>query len=201
LWYVAMTKDKHNAADGCFSTACYYNRGYFSPNKNTLNGGHMKQKVKVIVLALSIGIFLAGVSMPVLAEEKPADNMQLVKDKIKADKKLFVADNMQLTEKEAKGFWPVYESFQKDLVKHNEKLIKLIEDYAQNYDTMTDQKAQTLTKDYLALETARVKLLQSYVPKFSKVLGDKKTARYLQLENKINAVLRFDLAANIPLVK
>jgi hypothetical protein len=161
----------------------------------------MKEKVKVIVLALSIGIFLAGVTMPALAEDKPADNMQLVKDKIKADKKLFVADNMQLTEKEAKGFWPVYESFQKDLGKHNERLLKMIEDYAQNYETMTDQKAQIFTRDYLALETARVKLLQSYVPKFSKVLGNKKTARYLQLENKINAVLRFDLAANIPLVK
>ena len=105
----------------------------------------MKAKIKAIVLALTIGIFLAGVTMPALAEDKPADNMQLVKEKIKADKKLFVADNMQLTEKEAKGFWPVYESFQKDIGKHNEKLIKLIEDYAQNYETMTDQKAQAMT--------------------------------------------------------
>jgi hypothetical protein len=161
----------------------------------------MKAKVNVIILALTIGIFLAGVTVPVLAEDKPADNMQLVKDKIKADKKLFVAENMELTEKEAKGFWPVYESFQKDLTSHNGKLLKLIEDYAQNYETMTDQKAQALTKDYLALETARVKLLQSYVPKFSKVLGNIKTARYLQLENKISAVLKFELAANIPLVK
>jgi G:T/U-mismatch repair DNA glycosylase len=161
----------------------------------------MKAKIKSVVLALTIGIFLSGVTMPVLAEDKPADTMQLVKDKIKADKKLFVAENMQLTEKDGKGFWPVYESYQKDLGKHNEKLIKLIEDYAQNYETMTDQKAQAMTKDYLALETARVKLLQSYVPKFSKVLGDKKTARYLQLENKISAVLKFELAANIPLVK
>ena len=161
----------------------------------------MKAKVNVIILALFIGIFLAGVTVPVLAEDKPADNMQLVKDKIKADKKLFVAENMELTEKEAKGFWPVYESFQKDLTSHNGKLLKLIEDYAQNYDTMTDRKAQALTQDYLALETARVKLLQSYVPKLSKALGDKKTARYLQLENKISAVLKFELAANIPLVK
>jgi hypothetical protein len=161
----------------------------------------MKAKITALFLALSIGIFLVGVTVPVIAEDKPADNMQLVKDKIKADKKLFVSDNMQLTEKEAKGFWPVYESFQKDLGKHNEKLLKLIDNYAQNYETMTDQAAQALTKDYLALEAARVKLLQGYVPKFSKVIGDKKTARYLQLENKISAVLRFELAANIPLVK
>jgi hypothetical protein len=161
----------------------------------------MKAKINAVVLALFIAVFLAGITMPALAEDKPADNMQLVKDKIKADKKLFVAENMELTEKEAKGFLPVYESFQKDLTSHNGKLLRLIEDYAANYETMTDQKAQALTKDYLALETARVKLLQTYVPKFSKVLGNIKATRYLQLENKINAVLKFELAANIPLVK
>jgi hypothetical protein len=127
--------------------------------------------------------------------------MQLVKEKMKADKKLFVADNMQLTEKEGKAFWPVYESYQKDIGKLNDRLLKLIDEYAQNYETMTDQTAQSLTNKYLALETERVKMLQSYVPRISKAVGMKKAARYLQLENKINAIVRFELAANIPLVK
>jgi hypothetical protein len=161
----------------------------------------MLAKTKALVIVLTLTIFLTGVTMPVLAEEKPADNMQLVKEKIKADKKLFVADNMQLTEKEGKSFWPVYESYQKDLGKLNERLLKLIDEYAQSYETMTDQAAQNLTNKYLALESERVKLLQSYVPKVSKAVGSKKTARYMQLENKINAVIRFELAANIPLVK
>ena len=161
----------------------------------------MKGKTKALVLVLTLTIFLAGVAMPALAEEKPADNMQLVQEKIKADKKLLVAENMQLTEKEAKAFWPVYESYQKDLGKLNERLIKLIDEYAKNYETMTDQTAQSLTNKYLALESERVKILQSYVPKVSKAVGSKKAARYLQLENKINAIVRFELAANIPLVK
>ena len=161
----------------------------------------MLAKTKALVLVLTLTIFLAGVTMPALAEDKPADNMQLVKEKMKADKKLLVAENMQLTEKEDKAFWPVYDSYQKDLGKLNERLLKLIDEYAQNYETMTDQAAQGLTNKYLALESERVKLLQSYVPKVSKAVGSKKTARYMQLENKINAVIRFELAANIPLVK
>jgi hypothetical protein len=161
----------------------------------------MKGKTKALVLVLTVTIFLAGVTMPVLAEDKPADNMQLVKEKMKADKKLLVSENMQLTEKEAKVFWPVYDSYQKDLGKLNERLIKLIDEYAQNYETMTDQTAQSLTNKYLALESERVKMLQSYVPKISKAVGSKKAARYLQLENKISAVVKFELAANIPLVK
>jgi hypothetical protein len=50
----------------------------------------------VLVLSLS--------SLPALAQDEPADNMQLVRDKIKADKKLFVAQAMGLTESEAKAF-------------------------------------------------------------------------------------------------
>ena len=161
----------------------------------------MKGKTKALVLVLTLTIFLAGVTMPALAEEKPADNMQILQEKIKADKKLLVSENMQLTEKEAKAFWPVYDSYQKDLGKLNERLLQLIDEYAKNYETMTDQTAQNLTNKYLALESERVKLLQSYVPKISKAVGSKKAARYLQLENKISAVVKFELAANIPLVK
>ena len=161
----------------------------------------MLAKTKALVLVLTLTILLAGVTMPALAEDKPADNMQLVKEKMKADKKLLVAENMQLTEKEDKAFWPVYDSYQKDLGKLNERLLKLIDEYAQNYETMTDQAAQGLTNKYLALESERVKMLQSYVPKISKAVGSKKAARYLQLENKISAVVKFELAANIPLVK
>ena len=161
----------------------------------------MKGKTKTLVLALTLTIFLAGLTLPALAEEKPADNMQLVKEKMKADKKLLVAENMELTEKEGKAFWPVYESYQKDLGKLNERLLKLIEEYAKNYETMTDQTAQSLTSKYLALESERVKLLQSYMPKVSTAVGSKKAARYLQIENKVSAIVRFELAADIPLVK
>jgi hypothetical protein len=161
----------------------------------------MKGKTTTFVLVLTLTIFLAGITMPALAEDKPADTMKLVQEKIKADKKLFVAENMQLTEKEAKAFWPVYESYQKDLGKLNDRLLKLIEEYAKNYKTMTDQTAQDLTNNYLTLESDRVKLLQSYVPKVSTAVGSKKAARYIQLENKISAIVRFDLAAKIPLVK
>jgi len=161
----------------------------------------MLAKTKAVVIVLTLTVFLTGVTMPALAEEKPADNMQLVQEKMKADKKLLVSENMELTEKEAKAFWPVYESYQKELGKLNDRLLKLIDEYAQSYETMTDQTAQNLTNKYLALESERVKLLQTYVPKVSKAVGSKKAARYLQLENKINAIVRFELAANIPLVK
>jgi hypothetical protein len=135
------------------------------------------------------------------AQEKPADNMQLVREKIQTDKKLFIAQNMNLTESEAKVFWPVYENYQKDLAKLVDKTVKLVENYAANYQTMTEEAAKELINGYLAIEGERVTLMQSFLPKFRKVLPEKKVARYYQLENKIDAVVNYGLARQIPLVK
>jgi hypothetical protein len=135
------------------------------------------------------------------AQEKPADNMQLVREKIQTDKKLFIAQNMNLTESEAKVFWPVYENYQKDLAKLVDKTVKLVENYAANYQTMTEEAAKELINGYLAIEGERVTLMKSFLPKFRKVLPEKKVARYYQLENKIDAVVNYGLARQIPLVK
>jgi hypothetical protein len=150
----------------------------------------------------TIGLLLSLFSLPALAQDKPADNMQILREKIKADKKLLVAANMELTESEAKNFWPIYEDYQKDLQKINERLGKLLQSYAADYKnkTMTDEKAKKLTDEFLSIEQAEVTLKTSYVPKLSKVLPATKMARYLQIENKIRAVIKYDLAATVPLV-
>jgi hypothetical protein len=136
-----------------------------------------------------------------LAQEKPADTMQIVREKVGADKKLFIATNMELTESEAKAFWPVYESYQKDLDKINQRLGKAINEYAANFQSLTDEVADKLVTEATAIEVDRTKLIQSYLPKLKKVLPAKKVALYYQLESKIRAVINFQLAANIPLVK
>ena len=161
----------------------------------------MKARIRMypffIVLVAMLTVFIVSP----MAQEKPADNMQLVREKIKTDKKLFIAQNMNLTESEAKVFWPVYENYQKDLAKLVDKTVKLIENYAANYETMTEEAAKGLIDGYLAIEAERVTLMKSFLPKFRKVLPEKKVARYYQLENKIDAVVNYGLARQIPLVK
>ena len=156
---------------------------------------------KVLGAAVTMMLFC---STPYLvAQDKPADNMQILREKIKADKKLLVAANMELTESEAKNFWPIYEDYQKDLQTINERLGKLLQSYAADYKnkTMTDEKAKKLTDEFLSIEQAEVKLKSTYVPKLSKALPATKVARYLQIENKIRAVIKYDLAASVPLVQ
>ncbi len=152
--------------------------------------------VMVMVLAL------VGLAVAVAAQDKPADNMQIMRDKIKADKKLVVAANMELTESEAKAFWPVYDQYQKDLGAINERIVKMIKSYADAYHSksMTDDGARKLIAEFVAIEKAEAAMKESYVPKLSKVLPAKKVARYMQIENKIRALVKYELAGEIPLV-
>jgi len=156
--------------------------------------------VLFIVTALMVAI--AAFPVPAMTQDKPADNMQILREKIKADKKLVVAANMDLTESEAKGFWPVYEEYQKDLTAINQRIGKLIESYAADYraNTLTDEKAKKLIDELVAIEQAEAGLKAASVPKLRKVLPQKKVARHLQIENKIRAAVKYELAAGVPLV-
>lgn len=137
------------------------------------------------------------------AQNAPADNMQILREKIKADKKLLVAANMDLTEPEATGFWPIYDAYQKDLHKINQRVESLLESYAADLEgeSLTDAKAKRLISESVAIEQAEAKLKSTYAPKLGKVLPPKKVARYLQIENKIRAVVKYDLATGVPLVE
>ncbi len=161
----------------------------------------MKARIRIYPFLIVFVAVLTVFIVSSMAQEKPADNMQLVREKIKTDKKLFIAQNMNLTESEAKVFWPVYEDYQKELGKLVEKTVKLIDNYATNYQTMTEEAAKELINGYLVIEGERVTLMKSFLPKFRKVLPEKKVARYYQLENKIDAVVNYGLAKQIPLVK
>ena len=154
-------------------------------------------------MGIAMAIMLCGLPALSLAQDKPADNMKILRDKIKADKKLLVATNMELTESEAKGFWPIYDEYQNDLQKINRRIVGLLESYAADFrdKSLTDDKAKKLIDEAVAIEAAEANLKSTYVPKLSKALPVKKVARYLQIENKIRAVVRYDLAQGIPQVQ
>src|SRR5438132_13074446 len=154
-------------------------------------------------LVVAAAIVVCGFAPLGLAQDKPADNMQILRDKIRADKKLVVATNMELTESEAKNFWPIYEEYQKDLHRINQRIANVLESYAADFrgKTLTDDKAKKLIDEALAIEQAEVNLKSTYAPKLGKALPVKKVARYLQIENKIRAVVKYDLAQGVPLVQ
>jgi hypothetical protein len=134
-------------------------------------------------------------------EDEPADNMEILKEAVKANKKLVITTNMKLTTTEAGKFWTVYDEYQKQLEKLNQQRIALIENYAKNYETMTDELALELLDTHMSIEAQRLSLQSVFVPKFKKVLPPIKVVRYFQCENKIAAIVNLELAGQIPLIK
>jgi hypothetical protein len=159
----------------------------------------MKEKRTIIFATIAI-VMLFGVGLA-FSQEKASDNMQVVIEKIRADKKLLVAENMQLTEAEAKAFWPVYKQYQDELFLLRTRTLKLIKDYADAYETMNNNTAKKLLNEFMSIDAVGPKLRQAYLPKFRKALPEAKVARYYQIENKIQAALFYELAATIPLMK
>ena len=144
-------------------------------------------------------IMLALLLLPLHTMAAEDDDRELAREAIQANKKLVVSANMNLNTNEKEGFWAVYEDYQKDLEKILERTVALIEDYAVNFENLSDKKAKELLNSHLKIEADTVKLKKSYLRKFQKVLPAQKVVRYYQIENKIEAIIDYDLVDKIPL--
>jgi Spy/CpxP family protein refolding chaperone len=173
-------------------------------NRNLSREIKMINKYSRDMLRAVLLILAATLAQPALSAEETAptkSDMEELRDKIYADKKLIVSENMDLTEEEASKFWPIYQAYQEDLHKINERMAKLINEYALSYNkgAILDKTARQLIDQAIDIEMDEAKLRKSYVPKLSKVLPGAKVARYMQIENKIRAIVRYELASAIPL--
>ena len=161
--------------------------------------------VKAALFGAGLFLFAAAPAFPqsqTAGNDKPTNNMEIIHEKLKADKKLIVAKYMELTESEANNFWPVYDEYQKDLQRSNERLRNLLESYATDYrnKSLSDEKTKKLLDEWVALEQDEGKRRSAFAPKVLQALPAKKAARYLQIENEYRILLRYDLATAVPLV-
>lgn len=129
------------------------------------------------------------------------DYMEVQRAALKTEKKAIVADAMQLSDQESTVFWPVYNEFNDKMYTLNTKKYYMIKDFADNFDTMTDEKAIELTAEALKIEQEVQNLKKQYFKKFQKVLSGKQVLRYFQVENKIKALIDAQIASEIPLLE
>jgi hypothetical protein len=146
---------------------------------------------------------VAALVVPAMGQTTGTANMDILRQKIKADKKLVVAHNLALTDAEGAAFWPVYDAYQKELQQVNQRIGAVVLAYANAYNKgpVTNDVAKKLLDDALAVDDAEAKLKASYAPKILATLPATKAARYIQIENKIRAAIRYELAEGIPLVE
>jgi len=165
----------------------------------------MNRMMRVVPAALAFALVIA-VSAPALvasAADTTPMTMDQLKDAVKKGKKQLVADNMTLTAGEEAAFWPIYEAYQVDLDKINERTKKAILAYADAYNAgpIGDAQAKSLLDETISIEGDLVKMREGYKKKLVKAIPPAKAARYMQIESKIRAVINYEIADAVPLAQ
>ena len=159
---------------------------------------HMSRTVFAAVAALALSLPF----QPALGQTtSPNDDTQLLIAQIQSDKRAVVLQAMNLSDAEVKAFTPIYDEFQRERKVLFERGGDLLNKYASNYDTMTDAAAKDIMKDWFKMKDDQQALLKNYAKKFGKVLPAAKVLRWVQIENKLDAVLQVQAARIVPLTK
>ena len=153
-------------------------------------------RTRVLLSAL----LLALLATPARAGEAAKANADILEETIRANRKALIAANLDLSDEEAARFWPLYERYQGELTTVQDRTMKVIQDYTASFRGLSNDKAMKLADDWLSAEGDRIRVRRAYLAEFAKVLPGRKVVRFYQIENKMDAVLRYELAATIPVV-
>jgi hypothetical protein len=169
----------------------------------------MKNMIFKIALVFSLAIALA--SALVLRAQKGGKSedqesnietyMDLLRSDVKAEKVQIIAVMMQFSPDQAAAFWPIYNSYDADLTKLGDQKIAIIKDYAANYDSMTDAKADELIERSIAIVSERNALLKQAYEQVKAKLGAKEAARFVQVEHQLLLIIDLQIASQLPAIK
>lgn len=157
--------------------------------------------MRIAIAILAVAVLQAAVASPSRAGEAADASAEILQQTLHANKKALVDVNLDLDDAEAAAFWPVYDRYQAELDAVQARLLEVIRSYSESVDSMTDEKAHQLVDDYLDVERDRVAVRRKYLQPISDALPGRTVMRFYQIENKVDAVLRYELAATIPVVE
>lgn len=139
---------------------------------------------------------------PALAQDALADWTQMLKQDLRATKKEVVTKGMiTFTDEEAKRFWPIYDAYNTELGNFVDARVALIAAYAEDYDNMTDAKANDMLTRRLSIEKQRALLDEKYRPKFATALSPRRLVRFYQIEHQLDLLIELQASAAVPKMK
>jgi hypothetical protein len=160
-------------------------------------------KTKTLVGSASLPVLAATLltfSSPRAAAENIVDQIEVVRGALKADRKVVIAEGMNLTDQESNGFWPIYRDYRAEMDKIADGHVKLVLEYAELYPDVPEDRAKAMLKTLTALEEKGVAVRNKYLKKLGNVLSAAKVLRFAQLENRLDLAVRIQVAAALPLI-
>lgn len=159
--------------------------------------------MKNIFLALPLGLLALPLFVSAQTNEQFADltdTIEMVRSVAALERRAVIAEALQLKGEESTKFWLIYDDYAADKKRVNDRLIKIITDYAANFESLSDELATSLVDDHMDLQSDLLKVRGRYLRKFDRVLAPKTLARFYQVENKLDAVANVLMAQEIPLI-
>lgn len=150
------------------------------------------------LMTVTLVTALVGVAAPSFAQ---GDIIELLRSDIATQKKALITQAMNMTEAESDIFWPIYNDYQNELRKIGDERIALIKEYADSYESMTDETAADITKRAIKQQEDRLKLYKKYNGKLAKAVSPRFAARWVQTEHAINTMIDVQIASEMPLMK
>ena len=143
---------------------------------------------------------------PAVAQVNPqfadfTDEIEMVRSLVRMERKAAIEQAMELAPTESQLFWPIYNEYDAEKVKVNDRTVKLITDYAAVYPDIGDARAEALLDESFDVESDVLNLKQKYARRFAKVLAPARVARFFQIERKLDVVLELTIAEQIPLIQ
>jgi hypothetical protein len=127
--------------------------------------------------------------------------IQLLRTDLNAQKKQIVNETMQLDDKQARIFWPIYNNYEAELDKLGDEKLAIVQEYAANFLTMTNEKADELAQRVMALDDQKMALRRKYYDLMKKSLPAILVVRFFQVENQIQLLVDLKIASNLPIIE
>ena len=127
--------------------------------------------------------------------------IRLLRTDLKAKREQIVKEVMQLNDQQSAAFWPIYRNYDAEQTKLSDEKLAIIQDYAQNFLTMTDPKADQLAQRVMTLDEQRLALRKKYYELLKKALPTVIVVRFFQVENQLQLILDLQIASNLPIIE
>jgi Spy/CpxP family protein refolding chaperone len=159
----------------------------------TSNGGRLST-VRLLAAAA-----LAGLAAAAAAAQTVKDTLEVTRQSVESQRRILVAGAIPLTDAEADAFWPLYDAYEKERRPLDERANKQVADFLARSASMTDGEAKAMIEEALTIEEGKLRLRRTYLGRMVKAVPPRKVARFFQIDNKLDAVVRADIAKQIPL--
>jgi len=133
------------------------------------------------------------------AAQTVKEKLDLTREAVENQRRVLVAGSLRLSDAEADAFWPLYDAYEKERRPLDGRANQLLADFLAASGSLTDAKAKAMLDEALGIDEGRAKLRRSWYERLAKAIPPRQLARFYQIENKLDSVVRADIAKQVPL--